>query len=156
MKALFAPLITLFILGSSLTAQNTALIYSLQDGSAKADSIKTKNHQVLLNLYDGDIEQAMQDWFGLLRDIEKFAVNEEVNLNGVKLWMNVFFKEDGSIEAIGYHPKSDCKNMEWPVFEAMLKEFSKQYRFSKQSDQPFSHYGAAMWPTELLTGRTGE
>lgn len=156
MKTLFIVLCTTCFAASALSGQNAAVIFSLQEKSDKAEAIMAKDHQILLKLYDSDLEQAMKDWYGFLSAIETYSDEQAVDLNGVKMWMNVFFNPDGSIAAIGYHPKRGCKNMDWPVFNALLKEFSKQYRFPKQSDQPFSHYAAALWPTELLTGRPSE
>lgn len=156
MRLLLALTLTIFFIHTALHSQEPAVVFSLYDKSAEAQSIVEEEHETLLRLYDSDLEAALNDWYSMLLAIERFAKHEDVDLSGVKLWMNVFFNSDGSIKAIGYHPKRGCKNMDWPLFEALLKEFSKQYKFSKQSNKSYSHYAAALWPVELLTGNPSE
>ncbi len=143
----------IFLLLGSLTvvtAQKSAIVYSLSDHSEEVGKILKEDHVVLLKHYDGNMEAAMKDWYGMLSALEAYAEAEAVDLNGVKVWMNVFFSPDGSIKALGYHPKGDSKKFDWAVFEALVKEFSKQYHFPVQMEESFSHYAAAMWPVEML------
>ena len=142
--------IGLFFSLTSVQAQEATVIYSLNDRPEEVQDVLDEEYEVLLKYYQGDMEKAMKDWYGFLTSLEKFAEAEAVNIDGVKVWLNVFSRPDGSLKAVGYHPKSGSKKMDWAVFEALLKEFSKQYQYPVEMKQPYSHYAAAMWPVQML------
>ncbi|MBK7468631.1 MAG: hypothetical protein IPJ43_18530 [Saprospiraceae bacterium] len=63
----------------------------------------------MLNLCENNIIRTHEVWNLFLIDMEEYSKQVNFDLNGLKLYLNVFFNSDGSIQNIVYFPKPNCK-----------------------------------------------
>lgn len=104
---------------------------------------------LLMYQYGGDMDRAFSGWAGLLTDLEDYADAVSFDLKGLKLWMNVFFNKDGSIQHLVYYPKPNSRNMPFELLTDFLEEFCSRYRFKDPLSDRCSHFGSATFPTFL-------
>jgi len=126
-----------------MNAQQVALI-----GDESADHSELQKHCTtqLLEVSNNEMNVAYSNWMEMLNEMEMQAADTGLDLKGVKLWMNVFWNADGSIQKILYYPKPNSKNMDFTSITTFLEDFSKEYVLKLDSDVCFSHYGSATFP----------
>lgn len=108
----------------------------------------TKNYQEsLLTVSNDSMDVAYINWMWLMKDIEDYAKKANYDVNGLKIWLNVFWNKSGKIEVISYYPKPNCKNIEFEKFSLFLIEFMKNYKPRLKAKSNFSHYGSAKFPS---------
>ena len=105
-----------------------------------------KFNTMLFAVCSNDMELAFDHWSVLLKDIEDYANKSNVDLKGVKLWLNIFWAKDGKIEHIVFYPKPNSKNMNYDTVKAMFKGFIDTYQTPLKHTTGFSHYGSAAFP----------
>lgn len=101
----------------------------------------------LLSVCDDSMDEAYQLWLRMLGDIETYAKEKNFDINGVKIWMTVYWNYDGTIQHIVYYPKPNSKNMDFEQLTEFFNGFSQVYTFPKQSTTCFSHNGSASFPS---------
>ena len=137
---------------NSLSAQNDnrafdpKVFFMGENDEMYSSSIRTYNES-LLSVSNDSMEVAYMNWMYLLKDIEDYAKKSDFDLNGLKIWLNVFWNKNGRIDVISYYPKPNCRNMEFEKLSMFLKKFIKQYRPRLDFKSDFSHYGSARFPS---------
>ncbi|MGE5354738.1 MAG: hypothetical protein ACM3PT_00725 [Deltaproteobacteria bacterium] len=107
-----------------------------------------KNYpESLLTVSKDSIDLAYLNWMYVLQDIEVFARKEKFDLNGLKIWLNVFWNKNGKIDAISFYPKPNSRNMEFENLVSFFKEFARQYNPRLKYKANFSHFGSAKFPS---------
>jgi hypothetical protein len=101
----------------------------------------------LLSVSNDSMETAYLNWMYLLKDIEDFSKKNNFDLNGLKIWINVFWNKNGRIDIISYYPKPNCRNIEFEKLSLFLVDFIKQYKPRLKYKSNFSHYGSARFPS---------
>lgn len=127
-------------------------VFMIGDYELEYESLVVECSDILLNVCDDSMEEAYEHWLLMLHDIEKFATEQEIEIRGIKLWLNVFWNIDGTIKHIVFYPKPNCRNMDFHELLAFFQEFIIDYNFTKENANCFAHYGSASFPThtELL------
>lgn len=92
------------------------------------DRLLEKYNKSLIGLCDYNNDKAFEIWTTVLEDLSSFAKESSVELNGLKLWFNVFFDEDGRIRHIVYYPKPNSKNVDFDKLTLLFSTFCKQYK----------------------------
>jgi hypothetical protein len=82
----------------------------------------------------------------MLSDMEAEGQKNGFNLGGVKMWMQVYFDKDGSIDNIGFFLKPNSKNIDQAELSVFLEKFARQYKFPIDAASKFSHYTAVSFP----------
>ncbi len=78
---------------------NPKVFYIGEDEEAYEKLVR--NYNVLLfTVCENNMEKAYDNWSVLLKDIEEFSIKSNFDLKGVKLWLNVFWDKDGTIDYI--------------------------------------------------------
>lgn len=104
--------------------------------------------KTLLEVCSNDMKGAFDHWINMMKDMESFAERIKFDVKGVKVWMHVFWNEQGSIDHIGYFLRPDSRNIKTNELSAFFKAFMNQYEtFPLKSDRKFSHYTGATFPT---------
>jgi len=118
-------------------------------GEYEADYERMVNscNEHLLTVCDDSMDEAYNLWLRMLDDIETYAKEKNFEINGVKIWMTVYWNYDGTIQHIVYYPKPNSKNMDFEKLTDFFNGFSEVYTFPKQSTSCFSHYGSASFPS---------
>jgi len=113
------------------------------------EKIKVEYETTLLTASKNDAETAYYCWIHLLKHLETFSQKRNIDLNGVKLWMYVFWQKDGTIDHVGYFLKPHSKNIETEVIKALLSNFCDEYKFPLKADKNFSNYNSANFPVNV-------
>lgn len=111
---------------------------------------------LLMSVCEGDMEKAYNNWLNFLVGMEQFAIEQEVDINGIKIWINVFWNEDGSLKHIAFYPKPNSKNMEYEYVKVLFTQYSEQYTSELRNEKIFCHYGSASFPSFITTSAKEE
>jgi len=111
------------------------------------EQLVTDCSSMLLSVTGNSMDKAYSSWTSMLSDMETTAADEGFDIKGVKLWINCFWNEDGSIRKIFYYPKPTSKNMDFEQLTTFLEVFSSTYIFPVSNDSCYSHYGSGSFPT---------
>lgn len=101
---------------------------------------------MLLEVTSNQMDQAYKSWTGMLVDMQEQADQHEIDIKGVKVWLNVFWAADGSITGITYYPKPTCKNIDFKSLTLFLEDFAQEYTLDLNYENCFAHYGSASFP----------
>lgn len=123
------------------------VIFQLGEFEPQMDDESRIHKTQLLTACEYDIELAYGKWISMIKEIEAYSTRIDFDINGVKVWLNVFYEKNGQIGHIGYYLKPNSKNVDRKEFAAFLKSFVNNYSFPHTFNLPFSHYGSAGFPT---------
>lgn len=101
----------------------------------------------LLSTSNDSIELAYVNWMYLLYDMEQHSKLIDVDLKGLKIWLNVFWKKNGSIDYITYYPKPNSRNVDFNKITAFFIDFINNYKVRLKGNDNFSHFGSARFPS---------
>lgn len=152
MKYVFSSLIILFSCSVFLPAysQDTSrpAVFLLGDNEQLYNDLAIEYSQTLLEAGGNDLQLAFNHWLNLMVEVEAHADQIKYDVNGIKLWLHVFFNADGSIEHIGYLLRDDSKNVDTSELSAFFKSFmNKGKKIAVTSGKKFSFYTGATFPT---------
>ncbi len=132
----------------------TDKVFLLGSEEQRYEQLTSGYTQTLLEATGGDITQAFESWLDMQQAIDAYAVSQNYDLNGVRLWMHVFWAPNGNIDQMGFLLRPDSRLVDENEIKALLAGFIGQYRLPIQSSQKFSHYTGATFPT--LSQRKGQ
>ncbi|MCB0552609.1 MAG: hypothetical protein KDD02_03580 [Phaeodactylibacter sp.] len=136
---------TLFV--SSLMAQDDVqTIFVLGENEKAYEMLNQSYSQTLLEVSDFDTQKAFDAWMDMMKQMEEYAKKLRFDIKGVKLWLHVFWNEDGTISHIGYLMRPDSRNIDNLELAAFLKTFMGRYKLPLSSSRKFSHYTGANFP----------
>jgi len=128
------------------TDNQIATVFYIGEDEHNYEKLVQNYNKLLFTVCDNNMDQAFEYWSVLLKDIEDFAIKSDIDLKGVKLWMNVFWSNDGKIDHIVFYPKPNSKNLDYDAVKVMLKKFVDTYQSPIKYSTKFSHYGSAAFP----------
>ena len=163
MKILFTLVLSGLMWGAgSLSDETLTQAADMQDGfpavcligdnEEEIDKLSVQHQKLLLSVCEDDMNVAYDKWMSMLQEMEVYAETINYDIRGVKLWLNVYWNEDGSIRQISFFPKPRSRNIENKELIAFFKGFMKRYRLPLSSDVKFAHYGMALFPTFAKAG----
>ena len=103
--------------------------------------------QTLLEACGNDMQVAFDRWLEMMQQMESYADRISFNIDGVKVFLQVFWDEDGSIAHMGYLLRPNSRNIPSAELTAFFSEFAKQYKFPITSSRKYTHYTKASFPT---------
>ena len=121
-------------------------VYFIGEDEKKYEKLIEKYQTMLFTVCDNNMDEAYDHWTSILKDFEVFADKNNVDIKGVKLWMNVFWAKNGTVDYIVLYPKPNSKNMNYDNVKALLSKFAVSYQTSVKHTSGFSHYGSAAFP----------
>ena len=133
-----------------LKADSTDLpkVFRLGQHDKAYEKLFDQHSKSLLEICNDDMDVAFDKWLSMLKEMEAYATSIDYDLKGIKVWLNVFWNEDGSIRHIAYHLKVNSKNIRYQEeLTAFFSSFMNHYKFPLVSGNGFSHYGSASFPT---------
>lgn len=130
-----------------LSAQNLPAVFHLGDQEAAYEQLNQNYARTLPTVANNDLKQGLAAWYRLLRNMETYSEQVNVDLKGVKLWLHVFWNANGAIDHIGYFLLPDSRNIPDADLRAFLSSFIRQYTPELRSDKNFSHYTSVTFPT---------
>lgn len=100
----------------------------------------------LLSACGDDMNLAYEKWLDMVQSMENFSSQIDYDLKGVKMWLQLYWNADGSINHIAYFLKPNSRNVPYEDLSAFFKSFTKTYQLPISSTEGFSHYGSVSFP----------
>lgn len=122
-------------------------VFQIGDQPEAFEKLSEDYETGLLDVCDNDVKKAHQQWTLMLKAMENYAKANDFDINGLKMWMKVFWEEDGTIKHIAFHLKPTSKNLDRKTLENFLKNFSKSYSIDVKAAENYSQYSSAAFPT---------
>ncbi len=95
------------------------------------DQLLEDYNKALISVCNSDNDKAFDIWSAILNDIVEYSKTEGLDLNGLKLWINLFFNNQGEIKHITYYPKPNSKNMDFDRLTSFFANFCKSYKMKE-------------------------
>lgn len=95
------------------------------------DLLLEEYNKALVTVCNNDNDKAYAIWSVILNDLVEYSKTEGTDLNGLKLWLNLFFNNQGEIKHIVYYPKPNSKNMDFDKLTAFFSGFCKIYKMKE-------------------------
>ena len=95
------------------------------------ENLLTNYDVLLITLCNNDHEKAYRLYTNLLLDMQDYARQVNFDLNGIKLWLNIFFNANGTLQHIVYFPKPNSKNLSYDELTAFFINFCKIYHLKE-------------------------
>ena len=148
-KTGFLSLFCLIVLSAGAFAQTSSMdkVFVLGDAETDYEKMTSIYSQSMLEAADMDIAVAFSNWLGMLQEIDGYAEEIDYDIKGVKVWLHVFWNEQGGIDKLGFLLRPDSRYIETDELRAFFAGFIKQYAFPLTSDRKFNHYTGATFPT---------
>ena len=122
-------------------------VFQIGDQPEAFEKLSEDYETGLLDVCDNDVKKAHQQWILMLKAMENYAKANDFDINGLKMWMKVFWEEDGTIKHIAFHLKPTSKNLDRKTLENFLKNFSKSHSIDVKAAENYSQYSSAAFPT---------
>ncbi len=123
-------------------------VFKLGANEAAYETLVQEYPQTLLAACNNDMKVAFDKWLEMMKALDDHARRINFDIKGIKVRLHVFWDADGSIKHIGYILRTDSRALEKEAeFGAFLSSFTRQYSFPVQSQQKYSHYSIATFPT---------
>lgn len=144
----FAMLIcSFFLVIGSTTAQDIPAAFSL-DKNEQAHRTLIKSHpKTLLDAANDDLKVVFEQWLHLMHDIDKYSEEVKFDIKGVRVWLDIFFAADGSIEHIAFILRPDSRNIDEAELRAFFSAFTRKHKLDLTYAEGFHHYSGANFPT---------
>ena len=94
------------------------------------DELLEQYSRSLVSVCDNSNDKAYTIWSNVLLAIHEQSKISDIDLNGLKLWINIFFENDGTIQHIVYYPKPNSKNMDFDKLTSFFNAFCKTYKMN--------------------------
>lgn len=150
-KNLFIILLTLFLdrafAQSVTTPASVPDVFLIGEYEEQYLTLSKQHPAIFMSVYNNDIDKAFRGWSNMLMDMEDYATSINFDMKGVKLWINLYFNADGSIEHLAFYPKPNSRNLPVEQLAAFFKTFIKDYRLEVKAEKSFQHSASAAFPT---------
>jgi hypothetical protein len=100
-----------------------------------------------LSVYHDDIDRAYRSWTNILMDMEDYAGQINFDIKGIKLWINIYFNQDGTIAHLAFFPKPNSRYVPEEYLTAFFKNFVNDYKLPVKSEKGFQNSASAAFPT---------
>lgn len=136
-----------FSLENFLQLDTLPLVFRVGEHGSEYEELVANCELPLLELASNSMDSAYVYWLEILEEFEVHADTSGFDVKGVKIWINFFWNEDGSIKHIVFFPKRSSKNINFDKFQTCLKVFAIKSKIKLVSRECFSHFGSASFPT---------
>ena len=107
-------------------------------------------HDILLTVCHDDMNLAFGKWMDMIAEMEAYAESIDFDLNGVKIWLKVFWNADGTIQYVSFYRKPNSINIDTAELSAFLSSFINRYQMPINTNLKYTHNGSAQFPTDLI------
>ena len=131
-------------ISNSVSAPEVFLIGEHED---KYMALSKQHPAIFASIYQNDIDRAFRGYADMLMDMEDYADRIRFDIKGVKLWFNIYFNADGTIQHLAFFPKPNSRNVPEEHLVAFFRSFVQQYRLPVTAEKNFQHSASAAFPT---------
>lgn len=82
-----------------------------------------------------------------MMDLEDYADAKGLDIRGAKLWLKVYFNENGKLEHLAFYPKPNSKNIPSEQLIALFKNFVRDYHAPVIWEKGYQHSTNVSFPT---------
>ena len=107
------------------------------------DHLSSEYSASLITVNDDDQEQAQRMWSAMILEMEAHAEMLDFDIKGVKMWMHVFWDNQGKINHIGFYLKPNSRNINQDELASFLRDFVNNYYVPRDFESNFSHYSGS-------------
>lgn len=125
--------------------------FLLGDHERQFEKLTMEYETLLLTATDNNMNLAFNKWVTMITEMEDYSESIGYDLKGIKMWMNIFWEEDGTIAHIAFFLKPNSRNVDVEELKAFFSSFARHYTFPLLYKTKYSHYGSASFPT--FTGK---
>ena len=122
------------------------VVFILGDHVEEYEQLYMRNAN-LLEVCDDDMKLAFESWMHMVERMDAYSQEIGVDLKGLKLWLNVYWNDQGRIKHLAYFLKPNSKKFEYSLLTGFFESFVERYQLPVKADQSFTHYGSAAFPT---------
>lgn len=127
-------------------------VFVLGEHEVEYEQLMLKYNESLLTVCDNDMKLAFGKLMSMFQEMETYAEQLQYDINGVRIWVHLFWDEKGMIQHIGYHLRPNSKNVNNTEFTAFLEDFVEAYRFPLNTTKKYSLYTSTSFPTRYKIG----
>jgi hypothetical protein len=127
-------------------SQDMPAVFVLGEDEAAYEKLAAAHPRALLAVSGNDFEMALRHWLQLMGEVERYSNTINFDIKGMKLWLHVFWNEDGSIAHIGFFFLPNSRNFKPEEVKAFFSGFIRQYKPVLKSDRKFNHYTSVSFP----------
>ncbi len=107
-------------------------------------------HDILLSVCHDDMNLAFDRWMYMITEMEEYAQSIDFDLDGVKVWLKIFWAADGTIDHISFFRKPNSRNVDTSELSAFLSSFMNHFQMPIESKVRYTHNGSAQFPTMII------
>ena len=111
-------------------------------------------HDILLSVCNDNMNLAFDRWMDMIGEMEAYAQSIDFDINGVKVWLKLFWDQDGTIDHLSFFLKPDSRNVDYAELSAFFSSFMNHYKLPLQAQVKFTHNGSAQFPVGVLPPTT--
>lgn len=126
--------------------QELPAVFVLGEDEAAYERLTNVFPRTLLAVTSNDLDEAFKSWLELMGEIDRYSKTINFEIKGMKLWLHVFWNEDGTIAHIGFFFLPNSRNIKEDEVKAFFSSFIRQYKPVLKSDRKFSHYTSVSFP----------
>ena len=154
MRMLFCLLAATLFMGLNISIAQTSdstdtelpKVFLLGEYENQYNQLIAKYDVSLLTVCKEDMPKAFKKWISMNQEIEVYANQIEFDMNGVRLWLHMFWEKDGTIKHIGYYLRPNSRNIKLEDLTAFLTSFTNHYKFPLTAKTSYQHYSFAQFP----------
>jgi hypothetical protein len=113
------------------------------------EQLKEQYSMSLVQACRSDMETAYYSWIHMLKHLESYSKAQNFDLDGVKMWLYVFWNKDGSIQHLAFYLKQNSRNVDKTAVTTFLEGFCGQYKSPIKAEKNFSNYSSASFPVMI-------
>ena len=108
-KKLILLLMFTLIHASIGITQDLPRVFLVGENEESYEKMMGNYTELLLTVSDNSMDKAYDHWIGMLTEMEEFASSKDYDINGLKIWMNVFWNKSGKIDRFSVNVIFGCQ-----------------------------------------------
>lgn len=146
----FLILLAFCFVYNTAQTQEIKRVINISNDSKILELLSAEYKNSLFTASDTNFVKTMQNWKHLLTAMELYAKQINFNINGVNIWIKVFWSKDGTIEYITYYLLDKSVNINQIDFEAFLRSFMRNYELPQTYKTGFAYDSRVVFPLYLM------
>lgn len=134
----------------SITDSSLPRVFEIGEHEIAYEELQSDYQLSLIDACGGDMRIAHRKLSSMLSYLQNYAKDSGYNVDGIRIWMHIFWNTDGSIEHFAFHLRPNSRNVPVEEVKNFLSGFLEVYKFPQTASQPYMLYTSIAFP---LAGR---
>lgn len=110
----------------------------------------------LLEVCENSMVKSYSVWSETMIEIEEYCLANDFDIKGVKLWINLFWESDGSLQNVVFHEKPNSILLDYDKLRTLLVDYLEVATLGPVSETKYSHYGSVSFPVFYANQKAAE